>query len=164
MMKSNLNNVLDQISPDICCGCGVCSVACSQGCIMMEKDSKGFLHPVKTNKNCTNCGICLKKCPVSKMRQISALPCVQTCYAGYLKDKKETLHSSSGGIFYALGIQALKRGGYVCGAVWSSHYTKVIHKLSNHPQDLELMRESKYIQSDKGRVYEEIREKLQEGA
>lgn len=49
---------------DNCCGCGACSIICSQNAIELEKNSKGFLYPRFNEIRCVGCGLCMTVCPL----------------------------------------------------------------------------------------------------
>lgn len=67
--------------------------------------------------------------------------------------------STSGGMFTILSDYILEQGGYVCGAAFNESW-EVEHIIINNKKDLEKLRGSKYIQSNKNNVFKEIKELL----
>ena len=55
--------------------------------------------------------------------------------------------STSGGLFSAIAKQIIQNGGYVCGAVYNKELL-IEHIVTNKIEDIKLLRQSKYIQSD----------------
>lgn len=150
------NNI--DITGKDCCGCGACYTNCPTNAISMQEDSEGFLYPVIDKNKCTNCGLCVKICPVVNPKYgNSSNP---KCYAAMANDEIRC-HSSSGGIFPVLACYFLKNNGYVAGAVWDKDGS-VKHIVSNKQEDIEAMRSSKYIQSSIGNCYKEIKDLLKD--
>ena len=142
-----------------CCGCGACFNKCPVNAIKMEYDEDGFLAPVVYKEKCVKCGICKEVCPSIHVQYTNSdNPKV---YAAMASDKlRETC--SSGGIFTVLAENVLDKGGYVCGAVLNSEYD-VEHIVANSREELERIKESKYIPSDTKLVYKEIEGLLLKG-
>lgn len=92
-----------------CTGCQACRVTCPKQCISMQEDRKGNIYPVVDNALCINCGKCQKVCPSLNSPLFSKGPL--HVYAGWTKDKKARLYSTSGGISYALSKYFLDGGG-----------------------------------------------------
>lgn len=51
-----------------CCGCTACYNICSGHAISMEEDEEGFDYPQIEEKRCIGCLLCVKVCPVKKIR------------------------------------------------------------------------------------------------
>ncbi len=60
--------------------------------------------------------------------------------------------SSSGGVFSALALDVLARGGAVFGAAWTDHFV-LRHRVAESPADLAALRGSKYVRSDTADTY-----------
>nr|WP_319489985.1 polysaccharide pyruvyl transferase family protein [uncultured Caproiciproducens sp.] len=143
-----------------CTGCGACYNVCPVDAIKMEMDTIGFLQPIVQKDRCINCGRCLQTCPVltpDKNENISE----PDCYAAAMSDVVR-LQSSSGGIFTALAEVVLAKGGAVYGAALAPDFS-VRHICVKARDELPLLRKSKYVQSDTGLTYREIKEQLQNG-
>ena len=78
------------------------------------------------------------------------------------RDNDIRKNSSSGGLFTALSDYVLAQGGVVCGAVWLDGLS-VGHICAVNAEDRNRMRQSKYVQSDIGCCFREIRTYLNSG-
>ena len=138
-----------------CYGCSACFNICPNNAIEMQENGEGFKYPV-INTYCTNCGLCKKVCPylVNNFTN-SENP---NCYA-FLAEDNIRLKSSSGGVFSVLAKYFLDNNGYVAGAIWNED-ASVSHIVSNKDIDIERMRNSKYVQSNIGNCYSEIKKIL----
>ena len=154
-----------------CSGCGACYNICPQHAIEMKEDIYGFKYPSIDKTLCTDCGLCEKICNTNDFNNIKN----PACYA-FMADDKTRSKSASGGVFPSLANYFINNGGYVCGAVWDKELNdkqekggtpsklsrdwSVKHIVSNRPDDIEKMRSSKYLQSDTGNCYKEIKSLL----
>lgn len=145
-----------------CCGCAACYATCIHGAISMIEDASGFLYPRINQKTCVDCGLCKSACPIIKRDSDSFIVEGQEFYACHNNDEEEWKASSSGGIFRILADYIVNMGGYVAGAVYDDHMV-VRHILTNHREDLEKFRGSKYVQSDTREVYKYVKERLNSG-
>lgn len=136
-----------------CNGCSACYNVCPSNAITLQKNNEGFLYPQIDNDKCTNCGLCVKSCSALNTKYLNNSK--PNCYA-YKAPDKIRLNSASGGAFTTLAEHFIQNGGYVCGAIWDSDWS-VKHIVSNKIQDLEKMKNSKYIQSDLKQCYSEIK-------
>ena len=142
-----------------CCGCTACLSACPKQCISMERDDEGFLYPVIAKDLCINCGLCEKVCPVENPVYKNETSAV---YAAYVKDEHQRMQSTSGGAFYALAKWIIEQSGIVYGAAFDNDF-KLKHIGVESLSDLQQLRGSKYLQSDLGNVFGEIKEHLRKG-
>ena len=143
-----------------CTGCGACATACPKKCITMQSDSDGFLYPSIDTSLCVDCGACRDVCPViSKSGEQLAMP---KAFVAIGLDEKVRLKSSSGGVFTILAEEILENGGVVFGAAFDSEF-KVVHTAVEEKRELSKLRGSKYVQSEIGGSYKEIKKHLQEG-
>ena len=141
-----------------CTGCEACRSVCPLGCISMEEDAEGFLHPVIDPVRCVGCGLCRKTCPVLGEVPLAA---PGTVYAAWSLDEAGRTGSSSGGVFYELARQVVGEGGVVCGAVREGG--RVLHRCTDTLSGVEAMRGSKYVQSRIGDCYREVSASLEQG-
>ena len=125
----------------------------------MSQDDEGFLYPVIAKEQCINCGLCEKVCPVD-----NPLYKNDTCtvYAAYVKDEHQRMQSTSGGVFYAVAKWIIEQNGIVYGAAFDTNF-KLRHIGVDSLSDLQQLRGSKYLQSNLGNVFSEIREHLKKG-
>ncbi|MDW7773274.1 MAG: polysaccharide pyruvyl transferase family protein [Desulfobulbaceae bacterium] len=142
-----------------CTGCGACFNACPAGALKMETNEDGFKYPQIESGICTNCGICAVSCPAVNSGHDN-LKCPE-CYAVWANDEIRS-RSSSGGAFTLLSEYVLEHGGYVCGAAFDDQW-RVRHVLINTVEDLAQLRGSKYIQSDTGNIYLQVKALLDHG-
>lgn len=148
----NINN------KDKCCGCHACFNICPKDAITMEEDIKGFRYPVIDKQKCIDCSLCEKVCPILKKEEISDKP---IAYAGYNKNEKVRINSSSGGIFTLLAEMILDKKGVVFGATFDENFN-VIHTYIENKSEIEKFRGSKYTQSIIGNCYKRVKEFLKE--
>lgn len=145
----------------ICTGCAACANLCPKEAIVMRENGEGFLYPEIEEEKCVHCGICYQRCPaIYPKYENNATP---DCYAVGGKDELREV-SSSGGMFSILAEYVLGRNGYVCGAAYTEEKTTVRHVIISEWSDLPRLRGSKYIQSEIGTVYKQLKEKLLTGA
>ncbi len=142
-----------------CSGCGSCAAACPQNCITMTADAEGFRYPVIDGAKCVHCGACEKACPVMNPVPINGEP---LALAAQNTDDFVRQNSSSGGLFTALAMDVLARGGKVCAAVYDSDF-EVHHVLADSATVLSQMRGAKYAQSKAEHCFPEIRKLLNKG-
>jgi len=143
-----------------CFGCGACANACPQDAVSLKKNDDGFLFPSINIQMCINCGLCLTACPALGT---SFAPKTMTpkCFAAFSNDKA-ALESSSGGLFSVLAEAVLDADGYVSGAAFDPDWS-VAHKIISDASGLPELKTSKYLQSDIGLVFREIKGLLDDG-
>ncbi len=156
-----MNNI-SYIKEENCYGCTACSVICSHNAIQMISSKKGFYIPKLNSEKCINCGMCLKCCPACQKKGINNNISKEIkSYALRHKSDNVRFLSSSGGAFSAIVETFLEREDCVVyGAAF--HKGKVCH-LRVAPSNIQELRKSKYVQSDLGRIFFNIREDLKNG-
>ncbi len=137
------------VSYEKCTGCGACANICPKHAVSMKINNEGFLYPKIDSKKCIDCGLCKKTCPVLNGTENKAL---NTCYAGYNKNEDELLTSSSGGIFPLIAKYVLDNNGIVIGAAFDKA-NKLKHIAITKMTELNLLKGSKYLQSEIGKIY-----------
>ncbi|HCC04312.1 MAG TPA: coenzyme F420 hydrogenase [Clostridiales bacterium] len=154
-------NTIEVLAQNECCGCSACFQKCPQNAINMIQNNEGFSYPIIDKKKCINCGLCSKVCPQLKPKQNSEgnFP---KAYAMYNKDKEELLKSSSGGIFSVIARYVLENNGVVFGATYTKNLS-VNHIKIDNIKDLDLLRGSKYVQSNINNTYIEAEKILKTG-
>ena len=139
-----------------CTGCSACYAVCTTHAIRMCADERGFYHAIIESEMCVNCGRCSEVCPQLKTREVSDN---NDCYACYAKEKQIQLQSASGGVFFLIAKKVLDQGGIVYGAGFDDTMT-VKHYSAQTVEELERLRGSKYVQSDLGNCFTEIKKWL----
>lgn len=142
-----------------CCGCRGCEQSCPVNAISMENDDEGFWYPKVNQQRCINCGQCKIVCPELNPSGISGNSDV---YAAYRKDLNLRLKSQSGGIFSVIAEKVLSEGGVVFGAAFDVHW-RVRHRSIENIEEIDMLRGSKYVQSDIGNTYKEAEDLLKKG-
>lgn len=152
------NNVVEVLNQESCTGCGACYNACPVGAIEMGTDDKGYYVPV-INDKCINCKKCINVCPVINPKYENSFN--PECYAMMMDDELRR-DSSSGGAFSLFAQYFLEVGGLVCGVALDENFN-VHHTIIENLEDMSKLRRSKYVQSDTGKVYVQIKEALNKG-
>lgn len=144
-----------------CCGCGVCAEVCLENAIEMVYDEKGFAYPSIDPTKCRECGVCEKKCSFKKDKENEQN--WRSIYAMRHLSEEVVLNSSSGGFFTAISDYVLSNGGYVFGSIFDAKEKKVKHVCANTFEERDLMRGSKYVQSETTGIYSETKKLIEEG-
>ncbi len=139
-----------------CSGCGACVNICPVQAIEMKYSSTNFLIPMIDKSKCINCNLCTNTCP--SLNPVFKNKKEPKFYSFCASDaiRKE---SSSGGMFTVLSEYVLVRDGYICGAAFDENM-KLNHIIVNNKNDLMRLKGSKYVQSNMGTCYQEIKKLL----
>ena len=148
-----INNPID------CCGCTACKSICPKNCITMKIDREGFRYPIVDYDNCINCGLCERVCPIKNKTEGQDLG---IAYAVRNIDSKVLESSAAGGTFTAISKAIFRINGLVAGVKYTESM-EVKHFLANSMKEAEPFRGSKYVQSDLGSIFEEIKYQLDKG-
>lgn len=147
-----------------CCGCGSCFNSCPKKAIKMQVNEKGFLYPDVNHDLCTQCGLCLRKCPAySNSYNYSKTTSEDLCqfpiiYA-FVANQNVLNNSSSGGVFTCLANFVFEHNGVVAGAAFADEF-KVEHIIIDNIKDLDKLRLSKYVQSNQNDIFKKVKEHL----
>lgn len=144
---------------DKCSGCSACLNACAKGAIKMVADKEGFLQPVVNAEKCIDCGLCEKSCPV--VTPLDNENAMEPKALAMWHNADRTV-SSSGGAFSAMTRSVLSRGGVVFGAAYDP-FPILKHIAVDSVEGLDRLRGSKYMQSNLGDSFKQIRTLLNEG-
>lgn len=144
----------------LCTGCGACFQVCPQGAVSMLANNEGFLHPHINEGLCNDCGLCTRTCPINKIENVDA-SVQQKVYACYCRDEDVRAASSSGGVFTQLAMEVLSEGGVVFGAGFDESFS-VRHCFVDNADELDGLRRSKYVQSDTGNTFKDVKTLLKE--
>ena len=149
------------IDEERCSGCTACVNACPMKCISMVENEDGFLYPIIDEEKCIGCNLCVRCCGISssdqpRMEPISTLAAVN-------KNYNERMRSSSGGVFSLLAKQVLSENGVVYGAAMSEDCRTVNHIRIDNLKKLHRILGSKYLQSELGEIFKQVKKDLLDG-
>ncbi|MBQ7031839.1 MAG: Coenzyme F420 hydrogenase/dehydrogenase, beta subunit C-terminal domain [Bacilli bacterium] len=149
-MKNNVEKV------EKCYGCSACFNICPTKCISMKPNKRGFLEPVIDYEKCINCGACIRICPRMKEYRKEVLKNPKTYI---LKNKSKEIRniSTSGGFFSSIADYFIENNGVIYGCIVDEDL-KIKHIRTEC--DYSRMRGSKYVQSDLGNTFAEIKKDL----
>ena len=144
-----------------CCGCTACVNICPNSAIEMKACGEGFDYPEINEGKCIQCGLCVKVCAFQNAQddKHEAPPLV---YAAKHKCDEVRMNSSSGGAFAAISDEILNRGGVIYGAGFDDSLT-VTHQRAVTTYDRDRFRGSKYVQSDLGDIFVQVKSDLMGG-
>lgn len=148
-------------SPEDCCACRVCSNVCPKNAIAFKEDMYGFLFPTVDESLCVGCGKCESVCNFHNNTIDYRREPIKG-YAAVLRHRKILKNSVSGGVFWAMAEWIIQKGGCVFGCVWDDEMNPV-HVCAETMEQLLPMQGSKYVQSDVGNSYQQVKRKLDEG-
>ncbi len=156
-------NTVDFKKKNECCGCSACVSICPKNAMSLQKDQYGFMYPVKDTDACVDCGLCEKVCNFNRDHKQETD--FKTAYAAVSRDAAQAAKSSSGGFFAKAAEYVINMGGCVCGAAWSldNGEIRARHIIIENTDDIRLLQGSKYVQSEVGNCYTEIKKILEEG-
>lgn len=145
-------------SHNSCTGCKACLNVCTHNAISFCEDHYGFWYPVVDERLCVDCGLCENTCPSNNAPVLNA---PLKAVIGHAVDVEEQKSSTSGGIASALCRHILRVGGVVYGCT-ATHYPLVHHISVENECDLELLKGSKYVQSNVEEVFKQVKQDLRE--
>lgn len=125
----------------------------------MKPDSEGFLYAEIDQSLCVDCGACRKTCP-QNLKVVNDSPL--KIYALRSNDDKLLKKSASGGVFAVAAMFVIQNGGVVFGAAYDKNMC-VKHIKVDCETDLWKLQNSKYVQSDTGDTYVEVKQLLENG-
>ena len=145
-----------------CCGCSSCVNSCPKNAISMTADSDGFLYPQINSEKCVDCGICLKSCAFQNIKETNAPLAVS---AAVRRDRQKLKKSASGGMFAVIAEKIICGGGIVFGCSMERVNGKLypMHIKAETVRELVPLLGSKYVQSDLGTVFRDIKKELVSG-
>lgn len=143
-----------------CCGCNACGDVCAYRAITFKTDIEGFWYPEVDTSKCIGCGLCEQVCPMIHAEELKRNDFEKPeCWVANHKNIEVRFDSTSGGMFTAFANAIYKDGGYVGGAIFNEDFS-VKQLISNNPEDLKVLRNTKYIQSDSQGFYKEVKKLL----
>lgn len=145
-----------------CCGCSACSIVCPFDAISMVPDSMGFNYPEVNLDKCRDCGACDRVCSLQGNHEHKSEFSTPTILAARHKDEAELMKSRSGALFSGLSDVILSQNGTIYGAAFDSCF-RVKHIRATTQEDRDLMRGSKYVQSDITGIFALVKQDLENG-
>lgn len=145
-----------------CCGCSACSIVCPFDAISMRPDFMGFIYPEVSIEKCKDCGLCNKVCSLQGKYEYKTELSSPKIMAARHKDETELMKSRSGALFLGLSDVILSQGGVIYGAAFDSCF-RVKHIRATTADERDLMRGSKYVQSDVTGIFPLVKNDLENG-
>ena len=162
-MQSSHNALWDEhrmICPvDLCTSCGACRNACPEDAVRMIVIDDRRRVPEIDRCLCIECNQCREVCPNNQPVQLNS---IQKLYAVQWKNRHVSIQSSTSGIASLLARVFTEEGGFAYGAGIDEDLC-VRHYGTDDPERTERMRGSKYVQSDTGLIFRDVRDKLNQG-
>lgn len=144
-----------------CTACSACANICPKTAITMTPNREGFLYPIVNTDYCVDCMLCETVCPILNPIEmtISTDPYV---FAAWNLNEEIRINSTSGGVFSALASAFIEKKGYIVGAAYGSNF-EIYHIIIQDETKIELLRQSKYAQSNINEIYLQIEKLLVNG-
>lgn len=146
-----------QFDIESCSACMACVNVCPKDAISNSHSTEGFLLPKIDTDKCVHCGLCETVCDFRK--EVHVGNDMRRAFSFVHSDKRVVEKSSSGGAFTALSDAILEKNGVVVGVTYD-HEFNVAHAFAVNQEERDRMRGSKYVQSNPGLLYREIKNKL----
>lgn len=143
-----------------CCGCESCLAACPKGAIAMVEDANSFAFPRIDRSLCIGCHACVRACGLHQLLgQETSGPWYAAAGTG------DVSHSASAGTFVTLAREVIARGGCAFGAAYEAEADglHVRHRMAENEEGLATLQNSKYVQSEAGPCFPEVRRQLATG-
>ncbi len=156
--NKKLRDLLLNSDRNHCMGCSACASVCPVKAIVMSTDEYGYYIPTIDEEKCVKCGKCDNICPALNTSMIPERISNPEVYAMQMEDSIR-MHSSSGGVFYSIGLNIIDTGGVVFGAAWDDDFN-VHHICASTVNELRLLCGSKYVQSKLDEVFSSVRNLL----
>lgn len=157
---SKMGEIILYETKENCCGCGACVNICPKHAVSMQEDENGFLYPYIDNEKCIKCSMCKKVCAYQNKTE-TALP--KETFAAQTDDENIISASASGGVFTAIASMILKDKGVVFGSAMmnTNDGLQAVHIKAESVEDMKKLQGSKYVQSNTGNVYRQVKDELQ---
>ena len=126
----------------------------------MSEGMDGFVLPVINSDLCIGCGACTRACGLNRGIGSNS---VGPFYAAAGRD--DVSESASGGVFGAVARELISAGGVAYGAAYEreGNTLRVLHRRAASIDELPPLLNSKYVQSDVGICFADVKADLREG-
>lgn len=145
-----------------CCGCTACASICPRNAITMQPDALGFRYPKVNKEICIECNLCEKVCSFHSNYDKSFNLSQPLAFGVRHLNLKEVETSRSGAAFIAISDAILEQGGIIYGVGYTNHL-HVCHKRATTKIERDEFKGSKYVQSDLGTTFVQVKKDLKEG-
>lgn len=141
---------------DNCTGCYACLNVCPVEAISLPEDKYGFIHAVINQEKCIECHLCEKTCPEYKKVERYYPTRV---FAAVSNDEIIQLEAASGGFLSELSRYIISQNGIVYGCA-EINCTEFRHIRIENEDDIFKLRKSKYVQSEIGFLFKDVKKDL----
>lgn len=142
-----------------CFGCEACVQSCPVSAITMYEDEERFRYPMIDINKCIKCNKCHKVCPYEK--KVEPAKDKKIVFGGQNQNVEILSESTSGGAFSAI-VEGWCDKNYVIFGV-ESKGLEAVHTFIEDKSELYRFRRSKYIQSEIGTSYSDVKRFLNKG-
>lgn len=149
---------INQSGYNPCSSCGLCMVVCPHDAITFGYNSEGFYRPTVLIKKCTDCSLCTKVCYkyLPEKEPFENTFKEKPVYGAWSKNAETVRTSSSGGVGYELTSHFFEKKYKICGCVFDAPSENCKHIIAEFPEDLEVIKTSKYLQSNTVKAFSEF--------
>lgn len=144
------------LSHEKCYGCCGCLNVCPKDAITMKEDKCGYKYPSVDSTKCIKCALCLKVCP--ELNSYSLRSPINV-FAAVAKDASTLQTTASGGFSSILASHIISQGGVVYGCC-EENFEDIGHIRVDNINDLNRIKNSKYVHSDIRLTYREAKNDL----
>lgn len=144
---------------EMCTGCCCCMNICPKDAITMVNDELGKTIPQINEDNCTECRLCIERCPMNTDKGFYA---PRKCYALWTKNDRDRSTCASGGVATGFSRVVLRNSGTVFGTSFN-HELTLVHSMAETEEELEMFKGSKYVQSCIGYNFRQVKKQLKSG-
>ena len=139
---------------DMCTGCTACISLCGKNAISIHKNISAYNAVINENK-CVECGLCHKSCPQNiPLKKAKPIKWIQG-WANTLEFREK---AASGGFVTAIMCAFIKSGGVVCTCYIKNG--KPYYGVFHDETEVRTLSGSKYIKSDPGNIFIQVKEIL----